>query len=253
MGNITRKFFFVLSAVAIALIGVNNVAQADETFVLKQKYKKGDVDRCKTVMAIEGTITVDVNIVVQETILEAKDDGTVVIETKVISSKLLVMGNEQDLPGQAPGSISVVTYDKSGKAIKKDGGSTSRGPTGMAGLARPGFLPNTPLKVGEVYKFDISQKLDEQSQSSKGSITVVGLEKASGDLKTDSIKAKIVADVVMSGPMGDMNPHTDGFIYVHPESGKMLSFKATITGMQIPNLGDAKINITRTLMKPESK
>jgi len=122
------------------------------------------------------------------------------------------------------------------------------------GLAKPNYLPEKAMKAGEEYPFNFTQKEGDASQTAKGTIKVIGLEKDIKDLKGGSgVKATIVADAVMSGPMGDMKPHTEGTIYVDPVTGKMLLFKANVTGMEIPNLGEAKVAIIRTLVKAEPK
>ncbi|MEP6754639.1 MAG: hypothetical protein ABJA67_03985 [Chthonomonadales bacterium] len=247
--------FLVAAVAAIGFISAGfQTARADDGFMLKQKYKEGDVDKYKMTMSIEGAVSIEVTIVTQETVKKVAMDGTVTVENKVVSSALSVGGNEQPLPGQAAGTITTITYDKAGKVIKREGGGGGRGAAGMMGLAKPNYLPEKALKAGEEYPFEFTEKQGDATQTAKGVIKVVGLEKDSKDLKGASgIKATIKADAVMTGPMGEMKPHTEGTIFVDPDTGKMLLFKANVTGMEIPNLGEAKVAIVRTLVKADPK
>ena len=245
---------FVSTVIVLSAVCIPFAAKADETYTIRQKYKVGDVDKFKTHMVIEGIIAVEVDIMNEETVKSVKEDGTVTIESKVISSKVVMNGAEMKLPGQDAGTVSTSSYDKDGKMVKRDGGGGGgRGAAGIMGLARPSYLPEKSMKAREEFKIDVSNKDGEAIQSTKGTVTVVGLEKAVKEINADAVKVKIVTDSVISSPMGDTKPHTEGFVYVDPVSGKMLLFKANLSGIQVPNLGEAKVAITRTLIKPDVK
>jgi hypothetical protein len=243
--------------VAAVSLFTATAASGQEGHSLKRTFKAGDSDRYRTTINVDaqgGAVKLDIVVVTSEVVKEVKADGTTTVETKLESGTINFGGMEVPLPDNAGvGKTMTTVYDKAGKIIKEEG-QTRRGISGLVAMTQPTFFPDHPVKAGEEVKFDTGAGKDPKpAATSKGVITVVGLEKKSDDVSVDTVKVKVVADTTMKSPEGDMTAHLDGTALVEPGSGKSLLSTGTITGMKLPQIGEANMKYRVTRMKADDK
>jgi hypothetical protein len=247
----------LMGVVALCALSATSVpAVADDSYMLKRVYKSGDIDKYKTVINVDGqggAIKVDITIVTTETVKDVKPDGTVTLETVINSGTLSFGGNEMPLPGVNTAPV-LTTFDKNGKPVEKPGApKRDKSAAMMMSATRPSFAPDKAMKIGDEWKFDNSKTADAKTDPiARGTVTVMGLEKAGADVAVDTVKVKIVTDTTVPGDT-PVKAHMDGNALIEPGTGKTLMATGTVTGLSLPQLGEANMKFTRVRVKPEDK
>lgn len=204
---------------------------AQESYSLRRNPKSGEVDKFKTVLKIDaktggGDVKIDVTLLTTETVKEVKSDGSYVVAATIDSAEVLVNGGA--IPYSA-GQTITTTYDKSGRIIQQQASSGGNlNPSQLLGLSRLGFAPEEPLKIGAQKKYE-NEFSTERRQSIAGTVTLLGMEKAGGDLAFDALKVKNVGDLKIQGQGGEQTIHYDTLTYLDPRSARLQIAEGTVT------------------------
>jgi hypothetical protein len=255
-------------AVMLGAISCIALAAPGDVYVLKRVFKAGEVDKYKTVITLvspdkaftDGPLKLDITIIARETVKEVKKDGSAVVELRVESATVKTGDKEGPFPGGIPEPV-VTTYDKSGNVVNGKGKKSDEGGLALklVSMTRPDILNDKSLKIGEEWKFDTSKSADAKSQPfTKGALTLVGPEKSGADVPVDTMKVKIITDMVNMDavvPEGESRPvtHLDGSALIETETGKILMITGKITGLNVPRLGDMAMSFKRVRISADGK
>jgi hypothetical protein len=227
----------VAAFAALAIAG--SIVRADDTYTIKRTFKAGETDRYKTTLDIEaaGGMKLQIAFATTEKTLELKDDGSMVRSITVESADLLLNGQAMPMPGFKPATIKS-SFDKDGKPIKEEGEAGQF--RQMISMTRPIAEADRPLKIGEEWKTEVPTVKDGTKKLNV-TVTLVGLEPRSETVSADAFKIKTVADGVVPGPEGDQKVRIESVSLVARDTGTALRVEGTVTGVSIPQFGDAKI------------
>jgi hypothetical protein len=254
---------YSLLAAVTALSGVAAHSAIDDGFVLKRTYRAGDVERFKTTLNIQSgaeagaqPVKLEVTIIGTESVKEVRADGSTVLETKMEKSIVNVGGQERENPGS--GEVITTIINKEGQIVPaKTTGSAGGGNTSqMLAFTRGFAFPDKPMRAGDEHKFESkSMDGDKTTQTVKGVLTVVGLEKRGKELPADAVKVKVLVDATIPGPEGTeaQNIHVDGHSWIEPGEGKSVMTAGKVTGFRIPTLGNATMEYKRVRIPAGAK
>lgn len=227
-------------AVGMALHpAMSRPAAAQDAYTLKRTYKAGEVDRYKTTLEVEATGGMKFQVVftTSEKTNEIKPDGTMVRSITVESAEVATGGQTMPMPGFQKVTMTA-TFDKDGKVVKEEGeGGQFRQ---MLSMTRPPAEAEKPLKVGEEWKTQVPTNKDGTKKLDV-TVTLVGLEPKSDKVPADAYKVKTVAEGPVESPQGDQRVRMESVTLAARDSGKPLRTEGTITGLTLPQFGQAKL------------
>ena len=247
----TRHFFVAAALVwGFATVGALRPADAQDTYNLKRTFKAGEIDRYKTTMDIEAAsgMKLQITFTTTEKTEEIKEDGSMVRSITVETGELSVGGQTMAMPGFQRATMKA-TFDKDGKVVKEEGqGGQFRQ---MLSMTRPMVEAGRPLKIGEEWKTQLPTNQDGTKKLDV-TVTLVALEPKSDKVPVDSYKVKTVAEGPIETPQGDAKVRMEAVTLTARENGKLVRSEGTITGLTLPQFGEAKISF-KVETQPEEK
>jgi|SRR5579884_511107 len=182
---------------------VPNAAQDTTVYDIHRTFKVGDVDRYRLVnkMLVNSPetggnfVNVDMQLTVKQLTKSAKPDGTAVLTTTFENATAVYNDQPIDLMTFLSNANVTMTLNKFGKVSdsKSDG---VQGPLANANIdqmiaqATSGLYPDTPVKIGDSWKFETSRNMQGMTIKVAGTSTLVGIETIDG-IKTFKIKTVI--------------------------------------------------------------
>ena len=125
---------------------------AEDTFTLRQKYKKDDVQvYLANLSIIADDSVVEMEMKTSYKVLAADDDGAFELEETLLSGTFKFNGEEHAMDKGEPKTNK---YDKDGSKIKKDGEEDEEDPVSDAIDDVFEYEPKQAVKVGETWKHD---------------------------------------------------------------------------------------------------
>jgi len=234
-----RRIMFALAAVACVFGATSAPSRADDAYTIKRVFKAGEVDRYKTTLDIEasGGMKLQISFTTTETTKEIKDDGSMVRAITIEGADLSLNGQSVAMPGFKPSTITA-SFDKDGKPVKEEGeaGQFKQ----MLSMTRPTIEADRALRVGEEWKTEVPTNKDGTKKLNV-TVTLVGLEPKTEAVPAESYKVKTVADGVVESPQGDQKVKMESVTFVTRDSAKILKSDGTVTGLSLPQFGQAKI------------
>ncbi len=224
-----------------------------KTYTIQRKYKVGDVDRYNIAVDVSGAQSVNLGLLLKNTIKDVKADGGATILGEFEKATATIAGGDQEITGFLP--TLTQTFSAAGKLtdLKTEGGNPAITQTGFLNIVKSvldvAVYPPTALKPGDTWEYhaDASQA----DQKVKGTATFVGLETVDG---TPTYKIKTLTDGAATAPNpanGDkvnIKTHAEGTQNLDVVTGKLVKVQTSVSSKVDGGVGDFAVKFTMALV-----
>jgi hypothetical protein len=275
-----RLLLFISLIAVCSFVPPFKTARADDnTYSLKRIYHAGDKDRYHVNIVVQGTyqpegllakpmkVQEELDAVVEEDTKEVRPDGTIILESRIISG--VTKSDQGTVKLDTIGKPVVTGWGADGKIIQPTGD-----PSAAAQIVQMDTLPGIdlklphPMKIGDQAPFQLACGFTND-QKITGTIQMVALVDKVGDYKGKAVELKLTGNGMVAAHVGDVykpDPnHPNQMIptlvknedqsfkletttYVDPVTGKTISISGKLTSPKFTNISDVTITYTRQLL-----
>lgn len=224
-----------------------------EPVTLRLAYKAGQKDRYRNTGTVSGAGlgggSATENTTSEEAVASVKEDGSAVVETRIVSYAITFNGMQ--VPGAPAASsfpVTKTTLNKAGTVTAYKVEGTFPGPSDpkiQEALTFAGSLglPGKPVSPGESWTLTLPNKLSASGNMSS-TVTYVGRETLDNK-PADRVREVWTLDLPSDKGGGQIKG--DLTLYLEPDTGRKLKTVGTITGLPSDMFGPLTISVVQTL------